>query len=110
MPKNKKTKPSKKGVKRNNAGQFVKGHCGGPGNPHLSQERKLRAELFVSVTKEDLDKIITKAKQQAERGDAKARDFLFDRMFGKPTQQVNLADVDGGPLEITVNVTAPNNK
>ena len=78
-------------------GQFEKGNPGGPGGARAGAGRK-RKEVAVSaqvllggITEEDMAAILGKAVEQAKAGDATARSWLFDRIYGR----VVAADVQG---------------
>ena len=111
MANSKKAKPSKNGANGRGAdGKFTKGNPGGPGNPFAKQVADTRAALYAAVTEEDIKAVVAKMVRQARAGDAAARKEMFDRLWGKAAQPVNLGDAEGGKLDITVNVTPPNNK
>ena len=72
---------------RNADGTFAKGNRGGPGRETRVVEENYLQLFREAVSDEDIKKIIRKAvKQATEQGSWKARDFIFDRMFGKPRQ------------------------
>jgi len=112
MADSKKTKPLPKGSKgRDESGRFKKGEYeGGPGNPYAKQAAELKAALYKAVTPKDIEEIAEKLLAKAKRADIPAIKELFDRLWGKSAQPVNLGDAEGGILDITVNVAAPNNK
>lgn len=58
------------------------------GFPALQAEamRKFIAEKLIPAN----EPIINKAIEQAEAGDKAARDFLYDRAYGKPNQAVDV--------------------
>lgn len=74
-------------------GRFVKGWKGGPGNPHASETAKLRAALLKEVKEGDVQAIIRKMIAKAKAGNVDAARLVFDRLFGKPPQNVTL-DID----------------
>ena len=113
MADSKKTKPLVKGTKGRDAnGRFKKGEYeGGPGgSPYAKQAAELKAALYKAVTPKDIEEIAEKLLAKAKRADIPAIKELFDRLWGKSAQPVNLGDAEGGILDITVNVAAPNNK
>jgi len=86
---------------RNTKGQFTKGNPGGPGNPYVKKAAELKNALYDAVTQDDINEVVAKMLEQAKDGDAAARKELFDRVFGKPTQPVDLGG-EGGRLEIVM--------
>lgn len=80
-------------TERDANGRFVKGHSGNPnGRPKKARETRYYEILVTAVTYEQWARIVKKAAQQAERGDAVARKWLADYIVGVPeqTQNVNL--------------------
>ena len=78
-------------MKRNDKGQFVKGHSGNAkGRPNRSTEDKYLKALRDSVTLKDWKAISEKATEQAKNGDKAARQWLSDYLLGKPTQNVTV--------------------
>ena len=75
---------------RDDKGQFVKGHSGGPGRPPKQREEKYYDLLMTSVPFERWVKIVRKAAEQAERGDQAARTWLSNYLVGKPDENMNL--------------------
>lgn len=69
---------------------FVKGNPGGPGRPRKSVEEKYLKKFSSSVTLTEWREIIKKAVQQAQKGDARARQWLADYLVGKPIQAIDL--------------------
>ena len=61
---------------------------------------RVRARIAEEVEKE-LPAILGKSIEQAKEGDAKAREFLFDRGFGKATQFMMTRDGEGNEKEVT---------
>ena len=83
---------------RDEKGRFIKGH------PDIGAGRKPRATeddflnlIDAAVSVGDWTEIICKAKAQAKRGDAVARSWLVERMFGKVAQRQELT----GAVELT---------
>jgi hypothetical protein len=69
--------------------QFKKGQSGNPGGRPKEQGRNLK--LFLKLlTKDKLAIIIDKTLELAQRGDAKARQDVFDYGLGKPMQAVDV--------------------
>ena len=70
--------------KRNERGQFIKGHCHpGPGNPFLTKVTALRAALYDAVTPQDILDVIQKVLAQAKKGCVKSQQLFLDRCLGK---------------------------
>ena len=96
-------------------GQFGAGNdFGERSGPYSKQDRewKRQAEEAMrrAVPVERLERIMDVMAQKAEDGNAEAAKFIADRLLGKAPQQLNVGGADGGPLELTVNVTPPKNK
>jgi len=87
---------------RDERGRFVKGHSGNPkGRAPKSREERYYEIAMSAVTFEQWKKIIQKAAQQAERGDASARRFLADYLLPTPAQRLELTGALGGPIEVS---------
>jgi predicted ArsR family transcriptional regulator len=72
---------------------FKPGQSGNPkGRPKkgFAISERIRA----SVTDEDWEEIIAKAKEQAKDGDKSARDFLVDRTEGKAPQTITQKNIN----------------
>lgn len=81
---------------RDNSGQFVKGHRisignKGPTNQKAKELKKLFAEC---VTPDAMKKICKKCIAQAKNGNKDARKEIFDRLWGKPIQGVEVGMED----------------
>jgi len=74
-------------AEREENGKFAKGNPGGPGRPKKEREERFYEITLSAVTFEDWKAIVTKAKQQAMRGDPTARKWLSDYLMGPPVQQ-----------------------
>jgi hypothetical protein len=85
--------------KRGTNGRFLRGHCGGPGNPHAQKVHRLRSALLNTVTSTDIEEIVCKLIAMAKQGDVAAIKELLDRTIGKPVTAVELSGVDGEPLQ-----------
>ena len=88
-------------AERDNKGRFVAGNTEGSksrGGGRPPKEREIRYyEITVStVTFAQWERIVRKAAQQAERGDAVARKWLADYIVGVPEQTQNV-NVTGYP-------------
>lgn len=62
---------------------------------------KSREYIAKRVAKEQ-GPIIDKAIEQARAGDDKARQFLYERGFGKVAQTVDLGNKDGVPFQVGI--------
>src|SRR5262249_43172429 len=65
-------------------GRFLPGHPGGPGRPRRAVEADYLAALSEAVPPEAWKRIVARAVEDAEKGDAKARDWLAAYLVGKP--------------------------
>lgn len=69
---------------RDEAGRFVKGHKGGPGNPHAKRIAELKSAVLEAVSPADLKRVVEKLVYLATDGeDVAAAKVLMDRLFGK---------------------------
>ncbi len=60
-------------------------------------------ESFMPFAKMALDKIVDIARNgETQDLQFRAAQAIHDRVYGKPTQQTNLAGHDGGPLDLSV--------
>lgn len=73
-------------TKRDSHGRFVKGHCGGPGRPPRPREERYHEITIDSVPFDTWRSIVLKAAEQAQRGNAQARDWLSKYLLGLPNQ------------------------
>lgn len=83
-------------------GKFTKGNPGGPGNPFAKQAAELRAALYKAVTPEDIEEIATKLVAKAKRAEVPAVKELFDRLWGKAPQAVELSGADGDAIKVDI--------
>jgi hypothetical protein len=67
---------------RDALGRWAPGNPGGPGRPPRPTELVYLAALADAVTLDDWRAIVTRAKDDALQGDAKARDWLAARLIG----------------------------
>ena len=91
----KKRKPSSNGRHgRNNKGQFAKGHKLSVGNKgHVNEKaRELKKALIEAVGEKDIKAISKKLIEKAKAGDIPATRELFDRLWGRAIQEVDLGD------------------
>lgn len=79
---------------RNNRGQFVEGNRLSVGNKsHTSEKTKaLKMALIEAVTESDIKKISKKLVSQAKGGNVHATKELFDRLWGRALQEVDLGE------------------
>lgn len=94
--KRKKHKPRSVGNKtgKNSLGQFVKGNKCSVGNKGNTSERAktLKRVLLEVVTEKDIEVIVKKMIAQAKKGERDARKELFDRLWGRAIQEVDLGE------------------
>ena len=91
----KKEKPSSNGQHgRNLNGQFAKGNQLGKGNLGNTNlyARELKVALLSGVTEKDIKLIVKKMIKQAKAGDSNARKELFDRLWGRAIQEVDIGE------------------
>ena len=79
-------------------GGFKKGQSGNP-NGRPKAGKSFAERIRETLSDEDWEAIINKAKDQARDGDKSARDFLADRTEGKPNQKIDYTDKTLEPLE-----------
>ncbi len=77
---------------RNPNGRFATGNPGGPGRPRRPVELEYLSTLNESVTLDDWREIVMRAVADAKGGDAKAREWLSERLMGsEPSSLLQLA-------------------
>jgi len=73
---------------------------------------KTRKELVEMATNEDLPfwiaLIAKKAQRDFEKGSIHILDVLFDRVYGKPKEEVEQTINDGAPSEFRITINDPN--
>jgi hypothetical protein len=69
---------------RDTNGRFLPGHPGGPGRPRRAVEADYLAMLSETVPLDRWRAIVGRAVEDAEKGDAKAREWLAAYLVGKP--------------------------
>ena len=90
-------------MSRNNKGQFIKGQTGNPnGRPKREREERYLEITLSTVTFKDWGEIVTKAKNDAKRGDSVARKWLSDYLLGTPVQKNEITGADGGNVILRV--------
>ena len=88
---------------RDDKGRFPKGVSGNPkGRPKRQREIEYYHILETTVSKDDWTAIITKAIEQAKRGDHVARKWLSDYLIGPQVERKELTGGNGGPLTVKV--------
>lgn len=89
---------------RNSNGTFAKGNPGGPGRPRCPVEQDYLRRLAESISLDDWQRIVDRAKADALEGDAAARNWLAKYLLGErfaPQSLVKLyADQEEGIDEI----------
>jgi hypothetical protein len=76
---------------RDEKGRFVKGSAGNPhGRPPKEREVRFYEITLATVTFEDWREIVTRAVQDAKRGDTAARKWLADYLIGTPEQKLDV--------------------
>jgi hypothetical protein len=66
-------------------GRFLPGNPGGPGRPRRAIEADYLAALSEAVSMDSWRAVVARAVEQAQAGDFKAREWIADRLLGKPT-------------------------
>jgi PBSX family phage terminase large subunit len=103
-------------AERDEHGRFVKGSTGNPrGRLPKDREIKFYDLTSSSVTTDEWQKIVGKAKEQAMRGDPIARKWLGDYLIGQAVSRIenekqNIAVLESAepkPYEIPIHVIAP---
>ena len=81
---------------RNSSGQFTEGHTHSVGNKsHTNEKAKaLKNALLDAITEEDIKDIGKGLVKKAKAGDTAAAKEIFDRLWGKAQQDVNLGTKD----------------
>ena len=80
--------------------QAAKGH----GRPSRPVELEILETFNATVSKSDWIDIIKVAVKLAKRGDYRAREWLADRVIGKPLQQIDIHAIAEAPDDV-INVT-----
>ena len=87
---------------RDARGRFAPGNRASRGNPHAKRVNRLRSMLLQDVSDADLRAITRKLIEEAKAGNVKAALGLFDRLFGKPHQSMDIAT--DGPINLFKNI------
>lgn len=104
-----KSKREKRDVK---TGRFLKGHCGGPGNPNIARLAEYRKAMREAVTPGQLRAVLRKLLSKAQGGDVLAAKILLDRTLGKVTAAPatgDLAAVELPTLATTADTVSASN-
>lgn len=91
---------------RDDKGRFVKGNKASPGRLPAAREYRYYDILMTEVTLKDWKAIVSKAGDQARRGDATARKWLSDYLLGPPKQKL---DITSTQEDINVVLYLPRN-
>ena len=84
-------RPSTNGhLGRDSQGRFAHGNPGGPGNPYAQKVQNLRRMLLDTVTEEDLKDVVCKLVAMAKDGSLRAVKELFDRLFGRARESIEV--------------------
>ncbi|KKK93736.1 hypothetical protein LCGC14_2689890, partial [marine sediment metagenome] len=91
-------------VGRGNGGIFAKGNKLSVGNKsHVNQPaRDLKQALIDAISKKDIRLIADALVEKAKAGDIPAVKELFDRMWGRAAQSVEVSGADGEPIPVTI--------
>ncbi len=90
-------------MSRDAKGHWLKGSSGNPaGRSTRIREYRFYDILLSTITDQDWRDIVTKAVDQAKKGDQAARKWLADYAIGTPPQQHILTGADNEPIEIEV--------
>ncbi len=111
----KKNGKAKEGVKdapltngRNGKGQFVNGNGAGKGHKASAayeKAKQLKRVFAAAITDDAVKKIALSLVKSAKKGDVQAAKEIFDRLWGKAPQAIELGDGVGGPLVLQCLVT-----
>lgn len=85
---------------RNPDGTFAKGHSKTGGRAPREREERYRDVMLTTVSFNDWERIVQKARDQALKGDAVARKWLSDYLIGPPVQRQEHTGADGGPINL----------
>ena len=112
MPKKAKKKKSAKKPKprpngklgRDSKGKFAKGNSLSKGNLGNTNEpaKKLKQALIDAISEKDIEDIAKKLVTKAKTGDIPAIKELFDRLWGRSSQSVEVFGAEGGPIPVTI--------
>jgi hypothetical protein len=86
---------------RDNAGRFIKGNPGGPGNPNLRMISEARRKMLGAVTEEQMLALVEATMRDAIAGDPVSRKIAWEYLCGKPRSIEHDDDADDD-LEWTI--------
>jgi hypothetical protein len=86
------------GTGRDGKGRFAGGNKAARGNLMNVKVQRLRVKFLRCVTDKDVAEVTQTMVRQAREGDAAARRELYDRLFGKSRQPLELSGPDSRPL------------
>ena len=87
-------------AERDEHGRFVAGNTVSPGRKPRAREERFLEITLEACTFDDWRAVVKKAVELAKRGDATARMWLADYLFGPPTQRQEITGAGGGPVAI----------
>lgn len=93
---------------RNGAGQFKKDNKAATGRkdkPADQKAKKLKEAYINAVTEKDIKYIVKAQIKKAKKGDTMAAKEVFDRLWGRAKQEVEIGGPGGGPIQFAVTVT-----
>ena len=79
-----------KPLKRGEAGKFIKGTRGGPGNPYAKKVHGFRSFIMRCTSEEDFREIWEGLIEEAKKREQWAVREFFDRTIGKANQPIDL--------------------
>ena len=71
-------------------GKFLPGHKLSKGNPHIDKVAHFRNLLYAAATDEEVNKVFVALIEKAQGGHIGAIKELFNRLGGKPQQQIEI--------------------
>lgn len=102
----KEKKPKPNG--RNGKGQFVKDNkiaVGRQDKPADQKAKKLKEAYVNAITEEDIKEIVEGQVKKAKGGDTTAAKEVFDRLWGRAKQEIEVGGQGGGSIQFAVTVT-----
>lgn len=92
---------------RDRRGRFVKGNPGGPGRPPAAVEENYLVAMREEIPIESWRKIVRRARRDAEKGDARAREWIGKYVL--PARANDVLDDDPLPPFERVRIYIPDN-
>ena len=80
-------------AERDSKGRFVKGHKSNGGRPKMEKSIKDLLLNLVPAAISEMERMLTDP-NVADSTKAKLIDMIFDRVYGKPYQSLDLGDID----------------